>query len=112
MPEYLFKNPETGEVKSIIQGINEVHEYSENGKQWSREFTVPQASIDTNYDEMSAKDFVEKTRNKKGTLGEIWDKSKELSQKRTEVAGHDSIREKVEKRYKDRTGKDHPFLNK
>ena len=32
MPEYLFENPETGEVISVIQGIDEEHTYSEEGK--------------------------------------------------------------------------------
>ena len=32
MPEYLFENPKTGEVISVIQGINEEHTYSEEGK--------------------------------------------------------------------------------
>ncbi len=68
MPEYLYKDPETGEEVSIYQGINEKHKYNADGKEFERVFTVPNASIDTNIDPMSEKDFVEKTRNKKEPL--------------------------------------------
>ena len=94
MPEYLYKDPETGEEVSIYQGINEKHKYSADGKEFERVFTVPNASIDTNIDPMSEKDFVEKTRNKKGTLGEMWDASKEASEKRDKITGKDPTKEK------------------
>ena len=64
MPEYLFKNPDTGEVISVVQGINEEHAYSENGKVFERVFTVPNASIDSDLDPFSAQQFTDKTRNK------------------------------------------------
>ena len=61
MPEYLYEDPETGEKVSVYQGINEKHKYSADGKVFERGFTVPNASIDTQIDPMSEKDFVEKT---------------------------------------------------
>ena len=102
MPEYLYKDPETGEEVSIYQGINEKHKYSANGKEFDRVFTVPNASIDTNIDPMSEKDFVEKTRNKKGTLGEMWDASKEASAKREKAYGKDPVKEKYFKKYSEK----------
>ena len=39
MPEYLFRNPETDEYVSVIQGVNENHSYSENGVEFERVFT-------------------------------------------------------------------------
>ena len=30
MPEYLFENPDTGEILSIAQGIDEEHSYYKN----------------------------------------------------------------------------------
>lgn len=84
MPEYFFQNPKTGEIKSIIQRMNDIHEFSENGIKFDRLFTVPQASIDTNIDPRSSRDFVEKTGRKKGTIGDLWDKSAECAEKRGE----------------------------
>jgi len=100
MPEYLYQNPETGEVISVIQGIDEEHTYEEEGKTFDRVFTVPNASIDSNVDPFSAQQFTEKTKNMKGTMGDIWDYSKELSKRRKEVTGgEDPIKKKAEKDY-------------
>jgi len=101
MPEYLFENPETGELISVIQGINEKHIYSEEGKEFARVFTVPTASIDSSIDPFSSQHFSEKTKNMKGSMGDMWDYSKELSEKRKEItAGEgDPVRKKAEKNY-------------
>ena len=100
MPEYLFQNPDTGEVVSVIQGIDEEHVYSEDGKQFDRVFTVPNASVDSTLDPFSAQQFTDKTKNMKGTMGEIWDYSKELSEKRKQVTGgEDPVRKKAERDY-------------
>ena len=99
MPEYLYEDPETGEKVSVSQGINENHKYNVDGKEFDRVVTVPNASIDTKIDPMSEKDFVEKTRNKKGTLGELWDASQEASAKRDEITGKDPTKEKYFENY-------------
>ena len=101
MPEYLFENPETGEIISVIQGINEKHTYSEEGKKFARVFTIPTASIDSSIDPFSSQHFSEKTKNMKGSMGDVWDYSKELSEKRKEIiAGEgDPIRKKAEEKY-------------
>ena len=100
MPEYLFENPKTGEIISVIQGIDEEHAYSEEGKEFSRVFTIPNASIDSSPDPFSSQRFGEKTKNMKGSMGDMWDYSKELSQKRKEiVGGEDPVRKKAEKDY-------------
>ena len=103
MPEYLFENPDTGEVISVVQGINEEHTYSEDGKVFERVFTVPNASIDSDLDPFSAQQFTDKTRNMKGTMGEMWDYSKELREKRKKISGgEDPIRKKAEKKYSEK----------
>ena len=113
MPEYLYKDPETGEEVSVYQGINEKHKYSADGKEFERVFTVPNASIDTQIDPMSEKEFVEKTRNKNGTLGEMWDASREASEKRDKITGKDPTKEKHLENYsKKRKGMKHPDQNK
>ena len=103
MPEYLFENPETGEVISVIQGIDEEHTYSEEGKEFARVFTIPNASIDSGIDPFSSQHFNEKTKNMKGSMGDMWDYSKELSEKRKSITGtEDPIRKKAEKKYSEK----------
>jgi hypothetical protein len=100
MPLYLFKNPKTGKVISVFQGMNDEHNYSEDGIKYERVFTVPNAQIDTEFDVDSSSKFVEKTGRMKGTLGEIWDYSEELSKKRaSKYGGTDPLRKKAEEKY-------------
>lgn len=113
MPIFLYRHPETKEIREIIQSVHEDHSYiDENGLKWNREFTIPTASIDTKWDAENPRDFVEKSGRKKGTLGEIFDKSKELSEKREKQRGTDPIQNTFFDKYKDKTGKDHPDLRK
>lgn len=100
MPIYLFKNPKTGKVVSVFQQMNEDHTYSQDGIKYERVFTVPNAQIDADIDLNSSEKFVEKTGKMKGTLGEIWDYSQELSNKRAEKnGGIDPVRQKAEEKY-------------
>ena len=93
MPIYLFQNPNTGETKEVVQKMNDLHVYKEDGLLWNRLFTIPQASIDTDIDPLSQNSWNEKTRNKSGTIGDLLDKSKELSDKREKIMGKDPVRE-------------------
>ena len=94
---------------SVLQKTNEKHEYSEKGKKFDRVFTVPNASIDTKIDATSEKDFVDKTRNKKGSMGDLWNASREASAKRKEIFGKDKVKERYLKKYSDeRKGLKHP----
>lgn len=101
---YLFQHPETGEIREVYQNMNDPHVYEEDDVQWNRIFTVPQASIDTDIDPMSQKSWNEKTKNKRGTIGDMFDKSKELSEKREKIIGKDPISEKY---YEDFRKKSH-----
>ena len=86
-----------------MQGIDEEHTYSEEGRVFNRVFTVPNASIDSDVDPFSAEQFSEKTKNMKGTMGDIWDYSKELGEKRRQTTGgEDPVRKKAEKKYSDK----------
>ena len=99
MPRYLFKNPETGEIKEIFQKMNDVHTYSENGKEWKRIFTLPNATMDLKVDPFSKKQFIEKTKNVK-TYGEAWKISEEMSERRSEkLKKPDPIKIKAEKKF-------------
>jgi hypothetical protein len=108
MPIYLFKNPNTGKIKEIVQRMSENHIYSEDGVEWERIFTIPQASIDTQFDAFSENSFRDKTSNKRETLGDLMDRSKELSEKRKDIAGADPVQQKFFEDYsKTRKGKKH-----
>ena len=88
MPIYLYENPETGEVKEVLQKSKEEHVYfDENNLKWKRVWTIPHASVDTQADPFSEKAFSDSTNNKKMTIGDLWDKSKEMSQKRADKSG-------------------------
>jgi hypothetical protein len=99
MPIYLFKNPKSNKIVQVYQEMNAEHSYSENGIKYERVFTVPNAAIDSEIDPNSAQQFVEKTGKMKGTLGEIWDYSKELSEKRAKSSGVDPVRQQAEASY-------------
>lgn len=113
MPLYIFENPETGEIKEILQSMTEEHIYSENGIQWNRVWTTPQVAIDVKIDPFSKKQFVDKT-NKPGTYGDLMDRSAELSEARAEKnGGVDPIKQKFFDDYaKKRGGKRHPEESK
>jgi len=83
MPIYLFENPKTKEIIEIFQNMKDDHIFfDKDGLEFKRVFTSPNYSIDSKIDPFSSKDFAEKTRNKKGTIGDLLNKSKELSDKR------------------------------
>lgn len=105
MPTYTFLNEETGEIKDIIMSMNDKHEYiDKTGYKWTRIFYVPQSSIDSRIDPNNPKDFVSKTSNKKGTLGDLFDISAELSHKRGGVTGKDPVKESYYEKYKKKVG--------
>jgi len=107
MPEYIYENPDTGEQVSVWQSVHEEHVYEIEGIEYSRVYTVPQASIDTRIDPYSQKEFREKT--KVENVGDMWDRSKELSEIRAAKEGKDPIKEKYFKDYTKKTkGKKHP----
>lgn len=101
MPIYLFKHPEKDEYIEIFQSMKDKHEYfDENGLMWERRWTIPYASIDTKINPWDNKDFIRKTENKKGTIGEMMDLSSELSESRAKSDGkEDPLRRKYFNKY-------------
>lgn len=111
MANFLFEHPTTGEIKEIYQSVHDAHVYSEDGVVWDRVWTVPQAAIDTSIDCNSARDFTEKTGKKKGSLGDLWNCSAELSEKRAKSQGIDPVKQKHYDNYSKMTkGKIHPDI--
>ncbi len=92
MPTYSYINDETGETVDVIQTMKEPHVYfGKDGKQWRRIFYSPNASVDSisNLDPFDTKSYVEKTGKMKGTVGTLWDISKEASLRREQKLGHE-----------------------
>ena len=110
MPFYLYVNPETQEHKEVLQKMTEPHVYvDENGLEWQRVFTPANFSIDGNINPMSSKEFLSKTDGKDYTMGDIQDKSKEMSEARKEKYGYDPVQKKWFQDYsKKRKGRKHP----
>src|SRR4051812_24300437 len=72
---------------------------NENGVKWKRALSKPYAAIDTQIDPYSAKDFVKVTSKGGGVVGDLWDRSAELSAKRADKEGQDPVRAKFYKDY-------------
>lgn len=112
MPYYYFQHPKTEEIKELFFNMNDEKFYTdEEGVDWDRIWTIPQAKIDKNFDPNNPKDFIEKTKDSKGSLGDLIDRSQELSEKRqkTNDQGRDKFQDKFFDNWsKKRHGKKHP----
>ena len=108
MPLYVFQHPESGEVVEVVLGMNDDKFYmDEKGTEWNRVFLAPNANIDADIDPFSSKGFVDKT-NTKGSMGDILERSKEMSDKRKDKLGYDPVQQKYFKEYsKKRRGMKH-----
>jgi hypothetical protein len=88
MPEYIYQNPETDEYVIIIQTMNEKHELvDENGLEWKRVLTCPKLNIDSDVDPFNKNQYLDKTKNMKGSMGDLMDQSREMSEKRAAICG-------------------------
>jgi len=95
MPIYTYKNPKTEEIIEVSQSMTQKHEYTDSaGVIYERVFESLNLSRDESIDPFSERDFADKTRKKNYNLGEMWDASKELSEKRKSITGKDKIKEK------------------
>lgn len=110
MPLYLFSHPETGETQDVFFNMNEDKVFIDSeGVQWKREFHSPQLNTQGSIDPWSNADFVNKT-NKQGTVGDLLDRSADLSRERADQnGGVDPVKEKYYENYsKTRKGSKHP----
>jgi hypothetical protein len=107
MALYLFEHPTSGEIREIYFKLDDKKEYfgeAEDGEQpmkWNRRFTIPYASSNSKVsDPFSKGDFLTATGDKKNiTFGDLWDKSAELSEKRTKIAGEDPMKQQYYDNY-------------
>jgi hypothetical protein len=111
MPIYEFEHPKTKKRLLVIQKMDDVHEYTdERGVKWSRVFGIPNAKIDADIDPFSERAFMEKTKNFKGSVGDLFDMSRELSEKRAiKRNGKDPVKDKTVTTYEKKTQKAHPL---
>lgn len=117
MPLYLYKNESTGDIYEVVQTMTEDHVFfdPQTGEECKRVWTVPNASVDSfsNVNPFDLKEATEKTRGFKGTVGDLWDMSKELSVKREDKLGHeDPQKRKVFDKYKKERGVKHFYDKK
>lgn len=112
MPQYQFESTR-GETCLIYYKIADAPKVGETvtleGKKWKRVFTVPNAQIAVTIDPFNKQDFINKTGTKTETLGDIFDRSAELSAKRADKDGVDMVKEKYYNDYaKKSKGVQHP----
>ena len=86
------------------------HSYVDpSGLNWTRLFTSPNANFDTQVDPFSKSDYRKATDNKKGTLGDLMDYSKDLSHQRaSKNGGVDPVSEKHRNAHEKISGQKHP----
>ena len=114
MPLYTFSHPETGETKDLFFHMNDEKKFVDpNGTEWRREYHSPELNSTGSSDPWDSKQFVEKTGKNKGNLGELLDRSSDLSKERaSQNGGVDPVKEKYYERYsKNRNGAIHPDKN-
>lgn len=101
MPIYIYKNPKKEEYVEVFQSMSEEHSYTDqSGLKWERQFTSPEISSQKIVDPWDSNSFVNQTSNSKGTIGDLMDRSQELSDMRAkENGGVDPIKEKKFKEY-------------
>jgi hypothetical protein len=117
MPLYIYKHKQTGETAEVFQRMNDVHEYNGPNNDeyglWERVFVAPHSSIDTKVDPFDKGKFVASTVGKKDTYGDLFERSREASEKRTEILGKDPVKEQYYEDYsKSRGGAIHPDVQK
>lgn len=108
MPIYQYQDPGTGELKDVFQNINDEHVYYQDGVKWNRiwSYTFSASSSSSRIDPFDVNAFVRKTNETKGTIGDVLDLSKELGERRKQIAGEDPVKKQWTEEYsKKRNGR-------
>jgi hypothetical protein len=114
MPQYLYQHPKSKKVIELIQSVHDNHEYIDSdGLKWNRVYTAPELNTEGSLKaDCTAKQFDDYTGRKKGTIGDLWDRSAELSDKRKKIYGEDPVKKDYLKSWKSkRKNKRHPTLD-
>ena len=103
MPLYVFKHPKKDVVVEVVQKMQETHSFiDDEGTEWERVWNPPNTSVDSNQLDGSKQSFMKYTENRKGTIGDLWDVSRECSEKRIKRDGKDAVQEKHFKKYEEK----------
>jgi len=109
MPLYDFQAND-GEVLSVImdtkQPLEAYHEQVVNGKVYKRIYHIPNMSVDSRPG-VQIKDFERATSNKKLTVGQMQEISRDMHLKRVEKEGQDTVKETWYKEYEQNVGQPH-----
>ena len=111
MPMYIFENPKTQETIEVFFHMNDDKKFlDDDGFEWKRVFTTSELNTEGSIDPWDNASFVNSTADRKGTVGDLLDKSAELSQRRAESnGGVDPVKKKYLDNYsKQRNGAKHP----
>lgn len=103
MPEFLFKHPDKEEYKEVFFKMNDDKKYvDDEGVEWKRRWHIPNASVDSisNTNPFDIQSHVDKTGRRKGTMDDLFNISKEMSERRAEKLGHeDPVKKKFFENY-------------
>ena len=117
MPNYEFENENGSEYATLFYHSSSAPKIGEivtdeSGKKWKRIASRLSSNIDTKIDPFSEKDFLKKTA-KKGKMGDLWERSKELSEMRkNKNGGKDPVAEKFYTKKESRYKHTHPEKKK
>lgn len=79
-----------------------------DGREYRRVYAAPLAAKDTQYGDASLKDFSRKTSDKSGLkVGDMWEISREMSDRRRQRDGVDVVRERYYEKYEQEYGEKH-----
>ena len=114
---YSFQNTDTGEIRDVEMSMKDYQPYKgEDGTEnnWQRVYEAPQVNMGISsaksIDPWDSSSCVKRTRDMKGSVGDLLDHASELSEKRASqsVTGEDPVKRKYLDDYsKARNGKKH-----
>lgn len=113
MPIHQFTDEASGATIDVYVSANapatEHQTQVLNGVTYRRVYSVPLASKDTSFGDCDRGDFARKTGDKRGLrVGDAWEISAEMSERRAQRDGVDGVREQFYSNYAKENGERHP----
>lgn len=115
MPCFDFQHEPTGEIITVLVHHTEPdearHQQIQDGKVYKRVYSAPLAAVDmgTRHGDGTLADFNRITASKKGLkVGDSWEISAEMSERRKQLQGVDPVQEAYYAKHQQETGEKHP----
>lgn len=114
MPVHSFTHEATGETIDVYVAASaptsEHQQQIRDGKTYRRVYSAPLAATDMGLGDCTQQDFRRKTGDSKRGLkvGDAWEISAEMSERRAQKEGRDPVREAFYQRHEQQNGKKHP----